>query len=163
MRRVLQVSNVLSWINLIFWGLVSFLFLLLGALGGMFPFLVIGFFLSAVALHSYAALQLHKSLRNPAIPLGGQTPTGIRFIGFVALFFGIGCTINSFTILRNPGESLKLMQSQMAQAKVITIPAIRTWCLITLMLGLSIVVNVFLNFRLLRWYYFIKAGEKNEK
>jgi hypothetical protein len=107
-------------------------------------------------LHSYAALQLHKSIKNPAVPLSNQTPVGIRLIGFVALFFGITYFANGIAILQSPGEFVKLMQAQLPQAKFNN-GSLRAGGLFTLLCGLSISLNVFLNFRLLRWYFFMKG------
>jgi len=157
MKTASKISAILSWINIIVWGLVVLEALLIGLASGTFLFLVVAFFLSAIILHSYAALQLRKSIRNPSIPLGSQTPAGIRYIGFVALLFGATCLANALTILQNPGEYLKFMQSQMAQFKEMNVGYIRKIGTLALLLGLSIVANVFINFRLLRWYQVTKA------
>ncbi len=86
MKTVLKISSILSWFNMIVWGIVIVL-LVLNILGvGQMGILFFPFLLCVIILHSYAALQLHKSIRNPETPLSRQTPTGIRFIGVVAAF-----------------------------------------------------------------------------
>ncbi|HZE85158.1 MAG TPA: hypothetical protein VE035_12680 [Puia sp.] len=117
------------------------------------------FIMGATALHSFAALKLHKSISNPAIPLSNQTPAGIRFVGAIALFLGIiyiGCGI---VVLQNSQEVIRLMQAQYpAEIKMADLSSrIRMGGIFLLISGLCIVVNVILNFRLLRWYFFMKG------
>jgi len=164
MRKILRISSVLSWINLIIWGLLC-AFVLLGALVlGNLAFLIALVFPSAVVLHSYAALQLHKSVRDPAVPLSSQTPTGIRFIGFVALFVGISNLFSGVTIIQNSREIIQQLQSQippeMKNFKFKEVH-IHTLGIITLLVGLSVVVNANLNFRLLRQYYLSREKKDN--
>jgi hypothetical protein len=172
MNKTLKVATVLSWINMIIWGLVC-LVLLLGLLasGNMTMTLVL-IFLSAIILHSYAAFQLHKSIRNPAIPLSSQTSTGIRFIGFVAMFIGISfifAAVNGYQhshdILKQMNDNAKEMGAQFPQMKDFkyTIGQINMLITILLLIGLCIVVNVNLNFRLLRWYFLLRNNDKKEK
>jgi len=134
-----------------------------GLLGGLFlqsfALMVFAFLLSVILLHSYAAFQLHKSIRNPTIPLSGQTSMGLRFVGFVALFFGVSYIAYGVSILQNPGEVLKLMQPQLGQVKGFGIGYVRVMGCIALFLSICISVNVFLNFRLLRWYVLNKQHE----
>jgi hypothetical protein len=91
------------------------------------------------------------------MPLSGHTPTGIRFIGFIALFFGISAIGNGIAELQNAREFIELVQSQFPQFKGIRPADVRLGGVFALVIGLSISVNVFLNFRLLRWYYFMKG------
>src|SRR5580698_10367156 len=89
MKKEIAVSNILSWANLIISG-VLVLFALLSML--VYPgiqFLVSAVLIGCITLHSYAALQLRKSLLNPNIQLNKQTPVGIRMMGYMALFFAI--------------------------------------------------------------------------
>ena len=159
MKNTLKISAVLSWINMILWGFVVLTGLLLGVTMGNFGLMVISFFFAVIPLHSYAALQLHKSIRNPAIPLSNQTPVGIRFIGFVASFIGILYIAQGFAVIQDPAGALQLMKSQMAELKTLTIDSLRLGGVFALILGLSISINVFLNFRLLRWYIFRKNND----
>jgi hypothetical protein len=159
MKTTLKVSAILSWINMIVWGLVA-VFFILGALAMQNLSILIFAFLTGVAvLHSYAALKLHRSIRNPAIPLSSQTPVGIRFIGFVALFFGVLYIGYAITILQNIKEMMQLMQPQLpTDYKNIDISGyLRFTAGFLLLSGLSIAINVILNFRLLRWYFFSKV------
>ena len=151
MRRALKISAVLTWINLIFWGLACLQCLLLGLTGNPL-FLLSGFFVSAVVLHSYAALRLHKSIRNPAVPLSSQTPTGIRFIGFVSLFISTLFIVFGIAMIKNAQEVMSMLQAN-PQFKEISEKQLRVSGIEILVLGLSVAVNVFINLRLLRWYY----------
>jgi hypothetical protein len=161
LKKILKLSGILSWFNLVLWGLV----ISLGVLGALalqsFALVVICFLLSVIILHSYAALQLHKSIRNPSLPLSNQTPVGIRLIGFVALFFGIAFVINGFALASNTREIVQYAQTQMPQMKTIPagtlVNAARVEGIFVFLCGLSIALNVFLNFRLLRWYFFMKG------
>ena len=164
MNNVLKVSAFLTWFNMIVWGLFTGIGLLETLFTGNFFFLIVTFIMSVFVLHSYAALQLHKSIKNPAVPLSSQTPIGIRFIGFVTLFFGIGFFTQGFAILQNLPELVKLAQPQLSQLP----PELKDMDLgklfrgigiFSLVSGASIAVNVFLCFRLLRWYLFLREND----
>lgn len=160
MKTVVKVSAILSWFNLIVWGLFIAILVLSALSFHSMAFVVFAFFLSAILLHNYAALQLHKSIRNPATKLSSQTPTGIRFVGFIALFLGVCYLANGVALLQDPRGSLKLMQSQAPEFfKTVSTASIRTGGIMAVVLGLFIAVNVFLNFRLLRWYYLVKQSD----
>lgn len=152
MNKALKIASVLSWINLIVWGIICLLGLLSMLTSGNVVMIVGFFLLSSIVLHSYAAIQLHKSIRNPAVPLSSQTPTGIRFIGFAALFFGITYLAYGTAIIQNAKEFLQMVQSSMPQFKEVREKDLRVGGVIAMLLGMSITINVFLNFRLLRWY-----------
>ncbi|HMH22737.1 MAG TPA: hypothetical protein VK563_13215 [Puia sp.] len=159
MRTVLKVSTVLSWINLIIWGIIPVMGVLGALMVGNPLVLVLYFVMGATALHSFAALKLHASIRNPAIPLSNQTPAGIRFVGVIALFLGViylGCAV---IVLQNTQEIIKLMQAQYpTQLKTADlVNNAHTGAVFLLFSGISIAVNVILNFRLLRWYFFMKG------
>ena len=156
LKTAIRVSNVLSWINMVIWGYFVLQMVLAGISTGAILFVVFGFFLSAVVLHNYAAQQLTKSLRDPAVPLDHQTPAGIRFIGLVALLFGViflGC---GFIFLFYSREMLKIVQAQSPMFKEINVALVRKEGIIVMLPGLAVTVNVFLSFRLLRWYYLSK-------
>jgi hypothetical protein len=157
LKKVLKISAVLSWFNLVVWGLIVIGGLLSALLFQSFALVAFSFILSVILLHSYAALQLHKSIRHPAIPLSNQTPVGIRLIGFVALFFGITYFANGIAVLQNTREFGQFMHSQFPQAKDLGAGGLRAGGVFTLLCGFSISLNVFLNFRLLRWYFFMKG------
>ncbi|HXB09324.1 MAG TPA: hypothetical protein VNW04_19500 [Puia sp.] len=167
MRTALKIATVLSWINLILFGFIT-LCLLLSALV-MGPVILIGAILfCAIPLNCYAALQLHKSIRDPALKLSHQTPAGIRFVGFVALFFGIMITSSNIGNLLHPAEwaeSLRqgFTQMGMKDTSRITVPFVRECAVVGTLLGLSVVVNVMLNFRLLRWYYLVQQSDASQR
>jgi hypothetical protein len=161
MKNALKLSTVLSWFNIIVWGFVAGI-LILGALSiGNLAFLVIPFLIGFTILHSYASLQLLKSIKNPAIPLSSQTPVGIRFIGFIALFFGVLYIGDGVGLLQNTGDIAKMMQPQLPpQAKDLNlIKILRAGAIFSLVTGICIAVNVFLSFRLLRWYLFLRDND----
>jgi hypothetical protein len=151
MRSALKISAVLSWINLIFWGLACLQCLLLGMTGNPL-FLLSGFIVSAVVLHSYAALRLHKSIRNPAVVLSSQTPTGIRFIGFVSLFISTLFIVFGIAMVKSAHDLMPMLQQANPQFRDISERQLRVSGIEVLVLGLSVAVNVLINFRLLRWY-----------
>src|SRR5262249_51515427 len=118
----------------------------------------------AIPLNCYAALQLHKSIRQPAVKLSHQTPAGIRFVGFVAMFFGILTVSDAVTALVHPAQLTESFQQIYSNSNVKDTPAIspamaRNVSIVLLLLGLSVVVNVQLNFRLLRWYYLVHKSD----
>jgi hypothetical protein len=162
MRKFLRISSILSWINLVFWGLISLIGLLSGFSSGSFVLILWFFLQSSIVLHSYAAIRLHTSIRRPAIPLSGQTPSGIRFVGFVAMFFGVAYFAYGVALLRSAKEILQTIQSSMPQFKDIKEGDLHAGGVIALLLGLSITVNVILNLRLLRWYYLSRENKGDQ-
>jgi hypothetical protein len=157
MKTILKISTVLSWFNLIIGCIFTVFGLLLGLSTSNISILIACFLLSAIILHSYAALQLRKSINHPDTPLSAQTPTGIRFIGAIALFFGVAFFANSIALLRNIPEALKLFPPELHQPKELQIASLRFGAFFGLLCGLSIALNVMMNFRLLRWYHFMKG------
>jgi uncharacterized protein YjeT (DUF2065 family) len=163
MYKALKISAVLSRVNLIVWSILCVLGLLSALASGNFLMIVACFLLGSIVLHSYAAIQLHKSIRNAAVPLSSQTPAGIRFIGYAALFFGVSYLPYGVSILRNAKELLQQLQSSsMPQFKEIKEEHLRVIGFTVIVLGLAIVVNVLLNFRLLRWYLLSKENGDNK-
>jgi len=168
MNKILKIATVLTWINMIVWIFVSLIGLLIALAAGLAG-LVVLILPSAVVLHSYASFQLQKSIRNPAIPLNRQTPTGIRFIGFVALFVGITLLVQGISTVTQPHTYLKQwqeIQDQMKMKKsdfVPSTPMVIVAGVFSLLIGLSVAVNVNLNFRLLRWYYFLRNNSNDRE
>jgi len=170
MNKILKIARVLTWINMIIWSFITLLCLLVVLAYGIIAALIL-IFPTAVVLHSYASLQLQKSIRHPTIPLNSQTSVGIRFIGFVALFAGIGTLIQGIGIAQHPQEYLnqmldsqKSLQEQIHLNKPVvppTISQIRMVGIFVALIGLSVAVNVNLNFRLLRWYYYTRNNSNN--
>jgi hypothetical protein len=173
MKTALKTASVLTWFNIIFWGLIVAL-LLLGSLSSFNPLILAGVVLmSAVPLNCYAALKLHASIRRPDLPLSHQTPVGIRFVGFIALFFGISWITDGVILLKNGREIQEAINEQIAEvSKVLQqFPQFSTFKnvsephlahvsgILSLFLGLCVVVNVVLNLRLLRWYYLVRKSD----
>lgn len=162
MNTVLKISTVLTWIILVVFGFIVFLGILAGLVSGNMLLLIGSFLMASAILHSYACLKLHRSIRRSNVPLGDHTPVGIRFIGFVVLFFGICNVGNSIGILQNTGEIIKMMQPYWQGPKISMADQtslLRGLAIFSLFLGLCMCVNVFLNFRLLRWYYLVKQSD----
>ena len=169
MKMTLKAATILTWFNLIFWGFINGL-LLLGAMSAMFlPGLLAAVLVSAIPLNCYAALRLHKSIRYPNIPLSQQTPMGIRFVGFIALFFGINSIGEGFALIKDSKEFLDFIKdyytkqapdiAQMPAFKSMGVADVRAAGVICLVLGLCMAVNVVLNLRLLRWYLLLRKND----
>lgn len=122
--------------------------------GSIFAVLTAVVLVSAIVLHSYAALQLRKSIIHPEIPLGNQTPIGIRFIGYIALFFAFVNMINSITIMQHMQEFVQQLKLQMpaGSPNMDLTKLIRGVSVFALLFSITIVMNVVINFRLLKWY-----------
>ena len=153
MRTALKISHILSWINLIVGGI-----LVLGGLLGMLStpnasiLLVSVVLTGSIVLHSYAALQLRKSIVHPEMPLNKQTPTGVRFIGFMALFFAILNIGNAVVIIQNAAEVVKQVELPFKPEGIDLVAAIRGAGIFSLLFSIGIAVNVLLSIRLLKWY-----------
>ncbi|MCO5240970.1 MAG: hypothetical protein M9904_13050 [Chitinophagaceae bacterium] len=153
MKTSLKITNVLSWINLIIGGI-----LVAGGLLSMLStpnasvLLVSVVLTGSIVLHSYAALQLRKSIVHPDIPLNKQTPTGIRFIGFMALFFAILNIGNAVVIIQNAAEVIKQVELPFKPEGIDLVAAVRGAGIFSLLFSISIAINVLLNIRILRWY-----------
>jgi hypothetical protein len=163
MKKTLMIARILTWFNLIFWGgFLGLLFLAAMAIQ-FYPALVGVFLFCAIPLHSYASLQLQKSIRFPNVKLSNNTPVGVRFVGLVALFFGIYTLVDSFVILKDPLALLDLLKKGMPDVKKYTdaelLGGMHLFGVAGLVLGLAVVVNVVLNTRLLRWYYLVKQSD----
>jgi hypothetical protein len=168
MKMTLKAASILTWFNMIFWGFITGIMLLAALSAINMPILLATVLLSAIPLNSFAALKLHQSIRRPTLSLSSQTPVGIRFVGFIALFFGIICLGDGFVLLSNTKEILDVFKAQMSQApqmaqvpgfKSFTVSEFRWGGVLMLILGLSIVVNMVLNLRLLRWYYLVRKSD----
>jgi uncharacterized membrane protein len=162
MKTTLRVASVLSWINLIFWGL-NVASALLSSLAGLNPVMLVMIVLVAsIPLHSYAAIQLHKCIRRPEIKLSHQTPVGIRFVGLVALLWGFLFLLAGMFMAKNAPELLAAVKEQGFMHELykdMTADMIRRYGLVFVVLGLAVVVNVVLNLRLLRWYYLVHQSD----
>jgi hypothetical protein len=162
MKTAMRIASVLSWINLLFWGL-NVGSALLGSLASFNPLILVMLVLVAsIPLHSYAALQLHKSIRRPEIKLSHNTPAGIRFVGIVALLFGFLFFLCGLSMFKNAPEMLSALREQGFMKEMyaaITVEMLRRYGILAGMLGLITIVNVILNMRLLRWYYLVHQSD----
>ena len=167
MKTALKTASVLSWINIIVWGLLVVFGLFVALPSGQMIYVISAVLLISIPLNCYAALKLHRSIRRPDILLSHQTPAGIRFVGLMALFFGINCIGSGATIIGHPQillDSMKVMPEKMpgytpAQIAALEKNVVIAGGVIALLLGLMVAVNVVLNLRLLRWYYLIHKGD----
>jgi hypothetical protein len=167
MKKALAVATVLSWINIIvFGGLVALCLVVSFAMGQM-ALLASVALLSSIPLSCYAALMLHRSIRRPDVPLSHQTPVGIRFVGLIAMFIGITNIVAGVTLIAQPGQLLdswKEMAGKMGGPPPAEIASVGKVFLlfggiITVVLGLMVVINVILNIRLLRWYFLVNRSD----
>jgi hypothetical protein len=167
MKTSLTVATVLSWINIIvFGGIVAFC--LLGTLiMGQMALLASVVLLSSIPLSCYAGLMLHRSIRRPEVPLSHQTPAGIRFVGLIALFFGIFYMVMGVSIIVQPRQLLDSMKEAadkmggLAPAEIASVgkAVILFGGFVIIVLGLIVAINVILNIRLLRWYYLVHRSD----
>lgn len=166
MKNTRVIARILAWFNMIFWGIPIISAILQSFVAPNLPILVMLVLLAAIPLHSYAALQLLKSIRNPEVRLSHNTPVGIRFVGLVALFFGILLTGCGAVILQGAKEMLPLFKEQMSAYKeidpsMLTVGVLQKYGVFMMLLGLAIIVGVILDLRLLRWYYLVRQSDIN--
>jgi hypothetical protein len=89
---------------------------------------------------------------HPQVPLSRQTPTGIRFIGFIAMFCSLMIGGNGVFILQNP-EQIAQQVNMPAEAKNLNLAGIlKGTAIFSLVFAASIFLNVLLSLRILRWY-----------
>ena len=122
------------------------------ASGNLIGFLIVMILPGSIVLHSYAALQLRKSILNPQIPLGQQTPTGIRFLGFIVILMGCLSVYNSLSLFNNPDEFVKQMKQMPQAANLDLKKVLRGATIFGLVFSISVIANALINFRLLKWY-----------
>ena len=162
MRGALRVASVLSRFNLFYWGL-SVAIGVFGALTKLNALnLLVTVIFASFPLHAYAALQLHRSIRQPEIQLSHQTPAGIRFVGFIALCLGVLLLLLAAGMLAYTQELVQLFRDRKTEFDGLgtwTVPMMRQLAGVVLLFGLITVVNVILNFRLLRWYYLVHKSD----
>ena len=167
MRSTIQAARILTWFNLIVWGGLLGLMLLWSLAAQFTPLILAVFLFSAIPLHSYASLRLQKSIRSPQVKLSNQTPVGVRFIGFVALFFGICTVINAFVLIQDPKAAVDSMKSAMVDTKAVSPAEMVSWlrgtAIVVVVMGMAVIVNVILNIRLLRWYYLVKRSDVSQQ
>ncbi|HEY4290181.1 MAG TPA: hypothetical protein VGN00_23935 [Puia sp.] len=162
MKTTLKIASVLTWFNLIWWGL-NLITSLPGAFAMGVPMLAFIVVLASIPLNCYAALQLHKSIRHPSVRLSSQVPIGIRFVGLAAEFCGFILIILGFFFLMYTAQLLTIAKDPAVRSEGIkeflNPRGIRLLGGFLLFLGLCISANVILNFRLLRWYYLVRQSD----
>jgi hypothetical protein len=163
MKKTIQISAILSWINLVTGSIIVLASLLMATVSPCLMTILIPVVLAgSVVLHSYAALQLRKSILYPEMPLAGNTPVGIRFIGYIALLFAIMIIGNAIVILQNPATIVQNIKFP-AEPKNLNIEGLlKSVGIFILFFGLSIMVNVVLSWRLLKWYLLANGNERND-
>jgi hypothetical protein len=170
MKRTLTVATVLTWFNLILWGGFIALVLLGAFFTGQMAVLGGLVLMSAIPLTCYAGLKLHTSIRYPNVPLNNQTPVGIRFVGLMALFFGIYFVYTGIGIVGNPNAGIDAFKESLRQMPIKVQPGVENMAgaivhlmaIALIVLGLIVAVNVILNLRLLRWYYLVHKSDKSD-
>jgi len=161
MKKALAVSSVLSWINLVISGGIVLYMLFMFFIYPVFPVLFSIILTGSIVLHSYAALQLRKSILYPNIPLSRQTPTGIRLMGYIALFFAVMSFTSGMYTLQETKELIAQMQVP-DQLKYINFAAIvKVFGIFFMVFSLAIALNVILNIRLLKGYLMLQFEKKN--
>ncbi len=154
MKTEIQISTVLSWINIVIGGMWVFAGLLAVLMMGNMVMLLPVLLIASIVLHSYASLQLIRSLKDPSVPLSTQTPMGIRMVGFLALFFSVSNIISAVTVWQNAGEFVeKTRETLPEQLKDFDIkPYLRGMVIFLFIFNLGISINVLISMRLLRRY-----------
>jgi len=153
MQKIVRISTVLSWINLIIGSVIVLAgLLMLGASPNALGVLMAVVLTSSIVLHSYATMQLLKCIKQPDRPLGRHTPAGIRFMGYAAIFFAVINSTNAVMLLQNSKAFIDQIKMP-EQAKMINMNSlVHGVGIFILLMGISILFNVILSFRLLRWY-----------
>lgn len=156
MKRIVQLFTILSWINLIGASALVFMGLLGLLIGGNAGSFVSVMLTGSVVLHSYAALQLRRSIVYPNVPLDTRVPQGIFIVGFLALFFAISNMAYSFLIIRSAPETMQKITATLPEAyqkmKINFAPIFRLIGICLLVFTLSVITNIMLSFNLMRWY-----------
>lgn len=163
MKTILKITNILSWINIIIGGIMV-LGGLMGTLmaGGALTMLLSVVLTASIVLHSYATMQLRKSILNPDVPLNNQTSGGIRLVGYIALFFSIMNITSAVMIIQNAPEAAKQITLPVKVEGVDLVSAIRFAGIFSLIFSICVAANVMLSFQMLRWYLINKNNRKAE-
>jgi hypothetical protein len=165
MKTAQTVGRALAVINLVIWSILLAGPLLSALVSFNTLVLVMLVLFAAIPLHSYAALQLQKSLRHPEVKLNQQAPVGIRFVGLIALFIGFFISLCGGLLCRGANEWLPLMKEQMVSfnkqqdVSMLTVGYLQAMGAFLLIAGIMAVANVLIHLRLLRWYYLVKQSD----
>jgi hypothetical protein len=163
MKTARTIGKVLAWFNLIYWGFSVITSLLQGLASANMSLLVASVLLAAIPLNSYAALQLHRSIRNPEIKLSHQTPVGIRFVGSFVVLMGIFLTGVALLIILGAKELLPAMKENavdmLQMLNITSVGQLQGMGAIMLFFGAIMIASALINMRLLRWYYLVKQSD----
>src|SRR5579872_519529 len=163
MKTVRRLGRTLVWFNLIYWGIGVLSGLLQATSMGIPLAWVVVVLMAAIPLNSYAALQLHKSIRRPEIKLSHNTPVGIRFVGSFVVFIGIIFVGFAVLLLERPQDFLQAFKEQAANmnqlVSLTTADQLRSLGVFVLVLGIVMIASALLNMRLLRWYLLARKGD----
>jgi len=150
----MQITAVLSWINLVIASILVLSGLIMTQVYSQLLTILTSVVLAgAIILHSYAALQLRKSILHPEIPLSRNTPTGIRFMGLMAFFYAILNAVSGASIIQHSGEYVKQMKIPPGAEHLPLGEIVQVAGVLSLLFSLTIGLNVLLNLRALRWWY----------
>jgi hypothetical protein len=163
MKKVLQLSNILTWFNMIVASFIVMIlvFSLITPGSPTLAVITMAVFIASVILHSYAAIQLRKSILQPQHALERNTPVGIKFIGYLVLLIGFLMIVNCISALQNSREILSSFKMP-PEAKNFNIEKIfKGFAIFIGIFGITMVLNVLMNLRLLRAYQMI-MGDGNK-
>jgi hypothetical protein len=154
MKILLNISAVLSWFNGVIASLLVLFGLIMVVLVSADPTTLISLLLvSSVILHSYAALQLRKTLAKPEILLSRQTPTGIRFIGLAALLYAMINGSYSIMMIQHSSEFIKQFKNLPGAQNMSATSVFPIAVALSILFSATVATNVILNLRLLgKWY-----------
>lgn len=130
--------------------------------GGALTMLLSVVLTASIVLHSYATMQLRKSIINPDIPLSNQTSGGLRMVGYIALFFSIMNITSAVMIIQNAPEAARQITLPFKVEGFDLVSAMRFTGIFSLIFSISVAVNVMLSFRMLRWHMVNHISRKPE-
>lgn len=163
MKVTRKIGKALAWFNFVYFGMnviVSFFAVLAS---GNFGMLAVTVLAAAIPLNSYAALQLHRSIRNPEIKLSHQTPVGIRFVGAFVILIGLFVAGIGLLVILGAKEILQTWKENAVDMpqpfNIKSAGQLQGLGAIFAFLGLIITVGAVLNMRLLRWYYLVRQSD----
>lgn len=163
MKTARTIGKALAWFNLVYWGFSVVVSLMQGLAMGNMGVVIFTVLLAAIPLSSYAALQLHRSIRNPEIRLSHQTPIGIRFVGsFVVLLgiLGIGLGLLIIGGAKEIFPMLKENAVDMPQAvNISNVGVLQELGGLLVFFAVIALVSALINMRLLRWYYLVRQSD----
>jgi hypothetical protein len=153
MKKMLTFAEVLSWVILVLSGILVLFGLLATMASPNLQTLTAVVLASSIILHSYAALQLRKSLINPQVPLSKNTTVGIRFMGLMAFFYAVMNAGYGLAILQHSKEFLNQIKFPAGFENFPLVLILRIGVGLSFLFCAAIIVNVVLNLRLLAWWH----------